>query len=619
MRIRLDQILVHDFKRIGDLTLDLKSITALVGGNTSGKSSALQAAQLGASILQASVTRTRADGTPVFGATVANDAVLFRPTEHLLNLRRGERATQKDGYSISYFGVDLDDDEAVKHVIATIRLGKNSNINLAIDGDLDFAAVLADREQPFSILTPGLSGIPMREEWRTKGAMDAAVMHGDANLYLRTVLDHLFNSGMGEADKAAWLNNQDLLALPDVPWRTFSSLLDRCYPDARISVWHDQLRERYVPVEVQIGSTAVTLDMASTGMLQVIQILAYACYYSPPLLLLDEPDAHLHADSQSRLYDALRGIATETTTRIVFATHSPQLIQRLMYDPEATLVWMSNGAQVPVDEARRPAIPILMTVGALTSGADIFDPARSTIVLTEDKLTRPVTVLAKANGAPDNVAVLSYNGCGNLGAARLLAGMITGMRDDARIIIHRDRDFRTDNEMAFELAVAASDRVRQGVERVEELFTPLNDVEHSFAQASHLRTAFAAQLAPEIVDGIIVDVTAQRRDDLVNAARVARDQIKRTLYDVERKLAKPEWAQTGMPDQEPNPASFRPADGHQPVDFAHSHGKKLMDGLRPALHHHLHGPSQAIADLVYTVSDALKDATWGAQFGPAQP
>ena len=47
MRIRLDQITVKHFKRIEELTINLKPVTALVGGNTSGKSRALQAAQRG--------------------------------------------------------------------------------------------------------------------------------------------------------------------------------------------------------------------------------------------------------------------------------------------------------------------------------------------------------------------------------------------------------------------------------------------------------------------------------------------------------------------------------------------------------------------------------------------
>lgn len=191
MKFRLDKIIVSDFKRIETLEVDLQSITALVGGNTSGKSSALQAAQLGVSILQAALRGKKANGDFDFVGTVANDSVVFRPTDRLLDLRRGETATQTLGFSIDYSGVDLDTN-AVKQLSIEVRRGKNANIAITRAGDNDLAGVLADPERPFSIFTPGLSGIPLREEWRTKGAMDAAVMHGDANLYLRTVLDHLF-------------------------------------------------------------------------------------------------------------------------------------------------------------------------------------------------------------------------------------------------------------------------------------------------------------------------------------------------------------------------------------------------------------------------------------------
>jgi predicted ATPase len=614
MRVRLDKIVVNNFKRIESLEIDLQPVTALVGGNTSGKSSALQAAQLGVSILQAALRGIRANGTPDFAGTVANDAVLFRPTERLLDLRRGDSATQNLGYSIAYHGVDLDTNTN-KEITIEVRRGKNANIAITRTGDDDLAAVLANGDRPFSIFTPGLSGIPMREEWRTKGAIDAAVMHGDANLYLRTVLDHLFTRDLDETAKTVWHRERDIDALPDSGWKTFSKLLDRCYQGARVIVDHDQQHDRYVKVEVETSGARVTLDMASTGMLQVIQIIAYACFYAPPLILLDEPDAHLHADSQARLYDALRSVASETQTRILFASHSPQLIQRLMYDPDALVVWMSGGAKVPVDDAQRPAIPVLMALGALSAGAEAFDPARPVVLMTEDKLTRPITVLAKANGAPDNLAVLSYNGCGNLPAARLLANMIADMRPDARIILHRDRDFRTEPEMQFELSTAASERQRNGVTRVTEVFTPLNDVEHSFAQAAHLKAAFD-DLAPELIDAAITDVTTFKRDDLVNAARIARAQVQSSLYDVPRKRQKSEWAASGMPDNAPPIGGFIPANGLVPVSFEHSHGKMLMTGLRPKIHNLVGGGSQASDNQVYTATDHLRTPTWVDAFNP---
>lgn len=613
MRFRLDKITVNDFKRIEILEVDLQPITALVGGNTSGKSSALQAAQLGVSILQAAFRGTKSNGTFEFVGTVANDAVVFRPTDRLLDLRRGDPATQSLGFSIAYSGVDLDTN-VDKQFAIKVRRGKNANIAITFNGDNDLAGVLASPERPFSILTPGLSGIPLREEWRTKGAMDAAVMHGDANLYLRTVLDHLFTRDLDETAREDWRQGRDIAILPvDSGWKMFSTLLDRCYPGCRVIVDHNPQHDRHVKVEVEFGGACVTVDMASTGMLQVIQIIAYTCFYAPPLLLLDEPDAHLHADSQGRLYEALKGVADATQTRILFASHSPQLIQRLMYDPNAAVVWMSDGAKVPVDAAQRPAIPILMTLGALSAGADAFDPARPMILMTEDKLTRPVTTLAIANGAPANIAVLSYNGCGNLPAARLLANMITDMRPDARIVLHRDRDFRTEQEMLFELSTAETERQRNGVERVTEVFTPLNDVEHSFAQPAHLKAVFH-ELDPDLIDAAITDVSALRRDDLVNAARVAREQIRTTLYEAQRKRNKPEWAASGMPDKTPPINGFLPPNGLAPVSFLHTHGKILMDGLRPKIHHYIGGASQTSDSRVYTSTDHLRAQNWTAAF-----
>jgi hypothetical protein len=151
------------------------------------------------------------------------------------------------------------------------------------------------------------------------------------------------------------------------------------------------------------------------------------------------------------------------------------------------------------------------------------------------------------------------------------------------------------------------------VTRVTEVFTPWNDVEHSFAQAAHLKEVFN-DLAPELIDAAITDVTAFKRDDLVLAARVARGQVVSSLYDVPRKRGKPEWAASGMPNDPPPIDSFVPANGLIPVSFEHSHGKRLMDGLRPKIHHHVGGSSQASDSKIYTATMHIRAPCWAAIF-----
>lgn len=443
--------------------------------------------------------------------------------------------------------------------------------------------------------------------------MDAAVMHGDANMYLRTVLDHLFNQGLDVAARLAWNARQDISELPASGWKTFSTLLDRCYDGARLLVDHDPERQRYISVTVKLGDTEMPLDMASTGILQVIQILAYACFYRPPLLLLDEPDAHLHADSQGRLFEALRGIADEDNTRILLASHSPQLIQRLMYDDQAEVVWMNEGARVEVDAARRPAIPILMSLGALTSGAEVFDPNRNLLLLTEDKLTDPVRRLVEASGGGEGLAVLSYNGCGNLQGARLLARLITDMRDDVRVFIHRDRDFMTDTELEFETRVFSAYRENEGLDRVQEIFTSGNDVEHSFVAPAHLKAAFP-EIPHDEVDQILAAQIALLRDDLVEAARSARRKIDEEIYGSERLRGKAAWADAGMPHAAPPIAGFLPPTGVVPVRFEMCHGKMLFKNLRQAIHQRVGGDSKAVGTRLLSALPTVRNAQWADAF-----
>jgi hypothetical protein len=187
--------------------------------------------------------------------------------------------------------------------------------------------------------------------------------------------------------------------------------------------------------------------------------------------------------------------------------------------------------------------------------------------------------------------------------------MIADMRPDVRIILHRDRDFQIEPEMQFELATAAAERQRNNVTRVVEVFTPLNDVEHSFAQASHLKEVFA-DIGPALIDAAVTDVTALRRDELVNAARLARQQVKSSLYDVPRKRSKVEWDASGMPDVMPSMNDFIPANGLVAVSFEHTHGKILMNGLRPRIHHHVGGSSQASDDRIFTATSHLETPSW---------
>jgi predicted ATP-dependent endonuclease of OLD family len=75
--IRVDKIHIENFKRIASQEVTLMPLTALVGGNTSGKSSILQAAQLCVSLMQASFKRVNRAGAIEHLSTLANESVSY--------------------------------------------------------------------------------------------------------------------------------------------------------------------------------------------------------------------------------------------------------------------------------------------------------------------------------------------------------------------------------------------------------------------------------------------------------------------------------------------------------------------------------------------------------------
>ncbi|KPW94997.1 MULTISPECIES: AAA family ATPase [Pseudomonas] len=611
--VRVDKIYIQNFKKIENQEIVLKPITVLVGGNTSGKSSILQAAQLCTSLMQSAYIENTGRTIRKL-KTLALDEVFYRPTEKLLSLRHGDAASQTKGFKLGFectLSKQNEEAETLSLSVAVTR-GKNANLALNYEGDDKLMPTIGDRDLPFSIFTPGLSGIPLKEEWKTRGALDAAAMHGDANLYLRTLLDHLLHKDLPADTVSEWCRGA--LEIEDLPesssWRAFCTFLNDCYPGAYVYIKHNSAKDRYIDVSVEYRGLEFTLDSSSTGMLQVIQILAYACFYAPPLLLLDEPDAHLHADSQTRLHRALKALTTNTTTRVVLATHSPQLLQLMMDDHDVKVIWLDSGKEVSVPDGQLPAIPILMELGALALGAQVFDPKNKLIVLTEDKEADFIKVFIKAN-YEGSFACLSYHGCGNLSGARQLSVLLSELRPDARIVIHRDRDFRTTEEMSFELALASARLKLDGCEKTFEMFTPLNDIEHSFLNSHHLEESLAKLANPQQIQDALSNALEIKRDELTAKIHSAREVIKRNLYDCERMKKKlGDRKSSGISLKPPKNKTFLPEDGRHPIEISQCHGKIAYRSFIAELHKIIKGDSRSIEPKIMTCTEFLRDKSW---------
>lgn len=88
------------------------------------------------------------------------------------------------------------------------------------------------------------------------------------------------------------------------------------------------------------GLAQLDIASAGSGFHQVLLLLSF--FYARPasVLLLDEPDAHLHVILQKQIYDWLRRIAAQRGCQLIVATHSEVLIEDT--SPEMILSFYSE-------------------------------------------------------------------------------------------------------------------------------------------------------------------------------------------------------------------------------------------------------------------------------------
>lgn len=488
----ITDVRLSKFKQIDEAQLSLGPINVLVGGNNSGKSCILQGIHFGIALAQA----RQIAGVNQFPP----ERLRYCPTDDFLDLHHGRRLQEGTSIDFHYEAGDQGDQD---RALVKLQRGRNGVVSAQSSGGALLRSI-GDPRGFFSIYVPGLAGITIREEYRSDAVVSNGIARGDANLYLRNVLLRIERS---EARKAR-----------------FDSYLDRVFPGVRVSTHFQETVDLWIRSTVdRDGMGARALDLVGTGLLQAIQLIAYVSNYEPKLLLLDEPDAHLHPSNQRLLADTLTVIAESTETRIVLATHSRHLLDALSEHAQAKLFWIKAGTATPQPEWSD--IAVLMDLGALDKGERFLAGEYKYLVWSEDRDTKPLSTLLEANGvAEEEMLVFSYQASSKVDAAKLMAAFAERVRPGVITVVHRDRDFMSDDEV---------DRLRakfslEQTPNLRLLLTRGSDVESYFVRPDHIAMVTGRGLAE--AQALIEDVLHQNMIEFVEAFVRKRDEIKRDLY-----------------------------------------------------------------------------------------
>ena len=108
----------------------------------------------------------------------------------------------------------------------------------------------------------------------------------------------------------------------------------------------------HIRSEYRTSESGQPLDIASagSGFQQVLMLLALLNTQPGAVLLLDEPDAHLHVILQDAIYHELRAVAARQRSQLIVATHSEVVINAV--EPRELYV-MLNEPRTIADNAER--------------------------------------------------------------------------------------------------------------------------------------------------------------------------------------------------------------------------------------------------------------------------
>ena len=311
----IKQVELKRFKKFDHSIINLNEFSVLVGENSSGKTTVLQSINLALCAFSRwklyttesdGITKPRRKGV---GCTqlpgILNDD--FRE----LYYGKKSRNSRVNGNSIGA-EIYLSDEFGNKFGMQVSSLFGGYNLTpLSKSESINKNPTIHNKE---ALLISGFVGLASSEEKALSLALRNRLRDGRASEIIRNLLlDTKENVPENYKKLVARLKNDFGFEIDDVSFNEDS--------DINVHAYYDEL----------INNNRIPFDFCSSGsgMMQVLQILTSIYRYCPEnaaVVLLDEPDAHLHANMQVALFYSLREIQKELNIQILISTHSTAII-----------------------------------------------------------------------------------------------------------------------------------------------------------------------------------------------------------------------------------------------------------------------------------------------------
>jgi hypothetical protein len=347
----ITKVRLEYFKRFGTETFELDEDIVLAGPNNAGKTTLLQAVATWFQALQRwlsehaeSSKAKQRTGVPVarndFTAIPLREMNLLwfeRDTAFSRGEREGVDAGQPKLVAITLFGKAPQQPDWSLTVTLRYTNKEQIYVKLADESGNPLTDVPTQAREIKVVHVPPFSGIGAEETGLQLGYQSRLVGQGKPGDILRNLLLEVYRTD--EKDKTGQWK-----ALTDDVYRLFGYRLK--------NPQYSEATDPFIRIEYTHKDSRTAFDVASagSGFHQVLTLLGF--FYARPasILLLDEPDAHLHVIVQRQVYDLLRVVARRRGCQLLISTHSEIILEDT--SPEQILSFYGRPHRLAIETDR---------------------------------------------------------------------------------------------------------------------------------------------------------------------------------------------------------------------------------------------------------------------------
>jgi len=317
----LTKIIIKNFKKFGNVEIELGNPVVFIGPNNSGKTSALQALALWDAGKNKWTEKRSIGPTPEKrpGVTINRRDLVSAPVPKANLLWRDlhVRDTKKEG------GKQITQNIRIDIMVEGVTGGKKWQCGLEFDyaneesfycrplrsGQEEDSSRMQIPQEAADIkiaFLPPMSGLAANETRLDAGAINVRVGEGRTAEVLRNLCYTINQSSIENWGKLKF---------------KIKSLFGADLEPPQYIAERGEIDMAY-----REGNIKLDLSSSGRGLQQTLLLLSYMYANPKSVLLLDEPDAHLEILRQRQIYQVLIDVARETGSQIIAASHSEILL-----------------------------------------------------------------------------------------------------------------------------------------------------------------------------------------------------------------------------------------------------------------------------------------------------